>query len=89
MAQLEFRVSRGLIPKCPVFTSGPTGSPEARSVLARDPSLRLKNRCAEDGAADAQKIQTEPAGGVFKTESIQFGIRCDSAGRPISTSSAA
>jgi hypothetical protein len=55
VAQFEFQVSRGVIPKCPRFYKRAEGSPVANGVEAGDPSLRLKNGCAQDDAIDAVK----------------------------------
>ncbi len=55
MAQFEFQISRGVIPKCPRFYQRAEGSPVANSVLAGDPALPLKNGCAQDDAIVAVK----------------------------------
>jgi hypothetical protein len=40
----------GVIPKRPRFYQRAEGSPVAHSVVAGDPSFRLKNGCAQDDA---------------------------------------
>ena len=52
VAQSEFRISRGVIPKRPRFYERAEGSPVAHSVVAGDPSLRLKNGYVQDDAID-------------------------------------
>ena len=54
-AWFEFRLSRGVIAKCPRFYQRAEGSPVAHGVLAGDPSLRLRNGCAQDDSVDAVK----------------------------------
>jgi len=48
VGQFEFRISRGVIPKGSRFYERAKGSPGARSAVAGDPSLRLKNGYADD-----------------------------------------
>ena len=55
MAQFELRISQGVIPKSPCFYQRAEGSPVARSVVAGDPSLRLKNGYAQDDAIDERR----------------------------------
>jgi hypothetical protein len=48
MAQFELCILQGVIPKILCFYQRAEGSPVAHSVVAGDPSLRLKNRYARD-----------------------------------------
>jgi len=48
-------MSQGVIPKNPRFYQRAEGSPVAHSVVAGDPSLRLKNGCAQDDAIDQRR----------------------------------
>ena len=51
----EIRISQGVIPKSPRFYQRVEGSPVAHSVVAGDPSLRLKNGYAQDDAVDGRR----------------------------------
>jgi len=46
---------QGAIPKSPRSYQRAEGSPVARLVVAGDPSLRLKNGCAQDDAIDERR----------------------------------
>jgi len=48
-------MSQGVIPKSPRSYQRAEGSPVARRVVAGDPSLRLKNGCAQDDAIDERR----------------------------------
>jgi len=48
-------MSQGVIPKSPRSYQRAEGSPVARSVVTGDPSLRLKNGCAQDDAIDERR----------------------------------
>jgi hypothetical protein len=52
VAQFELYISQGVIPKNPRFCQRAEGSPVAHSVVAGDPSLRLKNGYVQDDAID-------------------------------------
>jgi hypothetical protein len=55
VAQFEICISQGVIPKSPRFYQRVEGSPVAHSVVAGDPSLRLKNGSAQDDAVDERR----------------------------------
>jgi hypothetical protein len=59
VAQFEICISQGVIPKSPRFYQRVEGSPVAHSVVAGDPSLRLKNGSAQDDAIDGAKMLSE------------------------------
>jgi hypothetical protein len=55
VAQFELCNSQGVIPKSPRFYQRAERSPVANSVVAGDPSLRLKNGYAQDDATDERR----------------------------------
>jgi hypothetical protein len=55
VAQFELYTSQGVIPQSPRFYQRAEGSPVAHSVVAGNPSLRLKNGYARDDAIDERR----------------------------------
>ena len=76
-AQFEFRMLQSVIPKSPRSYQRAEGSPVAHSVVAGDPSLRLKNGCAQDDAIDERRSTRIRAlsglGQKSMTQSVQAG----------------
>jgi len=69
VAQFEVPSFKGVIPTDPRFHQRAEGSPVAQSLVTGDPSLRLKNGCAQDDPVTRTTvtigIQTDPLPGFI------------------------